>query len=100
METKRKATYTVEIPIRFTYTANNEMGDKEFLESVEKEVYKRLENGYFDVFIDKAEVVSKLTHRTREEIIAEKKKWDEFFESITTVQPEKQNIFFGFIKRG
>ena len=73
---ERKATYTVEIPIKFTFCGNNSLSGEDLLKEAIIECYKRLESGYFDVLEDKVEVVDKKTHYT----LAEKKEMDKQWE--------------------
>ena len=78
-EKKRQATYTINVPIQITFATDCDIDVEELYEKARKEVTKRLVSGYFDVLTEKVEVVDKLPHRTRQEILAEKKAWDEFF---------------------
>lgn len=78
-EKKRQATYTINVPLQITFAADCDITEEELYSTAEKEVYKRLASGYFDVLTAKIDVVSKLPHRTRQEILAEKKAWEEFF---------------------
>ena len=67
---KRQATYTVSIPLQFTFVSDDEIRTTDFLRVAQEELLKRLENGYFDVKITKLIVEDKETHYTREEKIA------------------------------
>ena len=68
----RKATYTLEVPIRITFCANSDIEEAELYEIAKQETYRRLENGYFDVLENELDIVKKEVHKTREERIAER----------------------------
>lgn len=80
---KRKATYTMSVPICFTFCGNDDWDCNDIFENAKKELFKRLENGYFDVFPEKLNVEKKLTHRTKEEIKKEKDEWDKFLRGLS-----------------
>ena len=75
---ERKATYTVEVPIKFTFCASNSLDCYELHEAAKKELVRRLVNGYFDVLSERAEVVDKVTHYTLEEKIQQEREWENF----------------------
>lgn len=95
---KRRATYTVEVPIRFTYSADNDLTCMELIENAQQELNRRLENGYFDVLTEKLNVVDKKTHYTREELQAQKERWDEILSTINKPEPKPVNIFVKIFK--
>lgn len=97
---KRRATYTVEVPIRFTYLADNDMSLEELHISAEKELEQRLINGYFDVLNKKLEIVDKVTHYTREEKQEQDKRWAEILDTISAPGPKRINIFATIFKGG
>ena len=74
---ERKATYTVEVPIKFTFCASNSLDCYELHDAAKKELVRRLANGYFDVLGERAEVVDKVTHYTREEKLEQERLWNE-----------------------
>ena len=76
---ERLATYTVEVPIRFTFASSSNLDCKELHDACKKELKRRLENGYFDVLENKVEVVDKDIHYTREEKIEREKYWQMIF---------------------
>lgn len=75
---ERKATYTVEVPIKFTFAGNNDLSGDDLFKVAIKECYKRLESGYFDVLENELHIRNKLTHYTREEIRERNRQWEEF----------------------
>ena len=97
---KRRATYTVEVPIRFTYSADSDLDREQLLISAEKELEQRLINGYFDVLDKKLQVVDKVTHFTREEIREQKKMWDEILNTMHNPEPKPVNVFVKIFKGG
>lgn len=64
---KRQATYTISVPMQITFVADNDLDADEFSEVAKQEVFKRLANGYFDVYPDKYDILKKETHYTTEE---------------------------------
>ena len=76
---KRQATYTAEVPIKFSFLADNELSGDELFEVAKKELMKVLASGYFDVETKRVEVVDKVTHYTKEEKEAQNKMWAEIF---------------------
>lgn len=78
----RKATYTMSVPLQFTFCGENNWDCNEIFENAKKELYKRLANGYFDVLVEKLDVEKKLTHRTKEEIKKEKEDWENFLKGL------------------
>jgi hypothetical protein len=95
---KRRATYTVEVPIRFTYSADSDLDREQLLASAEKELEQRLINGYFDVLEKKLEIVDKVTHYTREEKLAQEKMWEDIIATINKPEPKPVNIFVKIFK--
>ena len=95
---KRRATYTVEVPIRFTYSADNDLSGLELHKSAQDELKNRLVNGYFDVITKDLEVVDKVTHYTREEIREQNRMWDEILANIHKPEPKRVNIFVKIFK--
>ena len=81
-EVKRQATYTVEVPIRFTYSADNDLDCEELHKSAIKELEQRLVNGYFDILLKRLDVVDKVTHYTREEKKKMDEDWERFFGKV------------------
>lgn len=79
---KRRATYTINVPIQITFATDNDLTPEELFEQSKAEVLKRLANGYFDVLLEKVDVVSKIKHRSREEIAEENRAWESFFSSL------------------
>ena len=81
---KRMATFTVKVPIQFTFAGDNELDceDEEFFKVATTELYKRLHNGYFDVLENELERTKKVTHYTREEIRERNRQWDEIFMGV------------------
>ena len=79
---KRRATYTINVPIQITFAADNDLTAEELFEQSKGEVLRRLSNGYFDVLLEKVELIEKVKHRTREEIAEENKAWNDFFSSL------------------
>jgi hypothetical protein len=79
---KRRATYTVNVPIQFTFAADNDLDCEELFKVATQELFKRLENGYFDVLTEKLEVPNKITHYTREEIRARNEMYDKIFRGL------------------
>ena len=78
LEVERKATYTVEVPIRFTFADKNMLSGDDLFKAAIAECHKRLESGYFDVLTQELHVRNKVTHYTREEIRERNRQWDEF----------------------
>ena len=79
---KRMATFTVKVPIQFTFAGDNDLDREEVIEVATAELYKRLNNGYFDVLENELEVPKKVTHYTREEIRERNRQWDEIFMGV------------------
>ena len=77
-EVKRQATYTVEVPISFTFDADYDLDSREARELAYKELDIRLINGKFKVFEKLLEVIHKDIHRTREEKERANREWEEF----------------------
>ena len=75
---KRKATFTVKVPIQITFVADDKLDCEELFKFAEKEIEKRLESGYFDVLNQQIEVVDKITHYSRDEIRQRNRAWQEF----------------------
>ena len=96
---ERRATYTVEVPIKFTYSADNDLDREELLASAEKELQNRLINGYFDVLTKRLNIVDKVTHFTREEKRAQEKEWEEIVSLVIGEEkPKKVSIFAKIFK--
>lgn len=85
MEKKRQATYTIEIPIRFTVAGDNDMDCKELFDWAVKQAYERLQSGYFDVMENDVEIINKITHYTRKELLEREKAWQKFFKETGAV---------------
>lgn len=97
---ERRATYMVEVPIRFTYSAGNDLNEEEVLKSAEKELQNRLISGYFDVLTDKLDIVQKVTHYTREEKKAQNKAWEEIISFVIGEEkPKKVSIIAKIFRR-
>ena len=79
---KRKVTYTVTLPIRFSFLADNDLTLDEFYEVVKSELNKRLEDGYFDILPEEYCVVNKVAHYTREEKLAQNRVWNEILSNM------------------
>lgn len=77
MKKERLATYTMEVPLRFTFVAGNNLTISEFYAMAEKELLKRLDNGYFDIVEEEMSVVKRIVHYTREELEEEERVWKE-----------------------
>lgn len=97
---ERRATYTVEVPIRFTFSDSNDLDRDKLINQAQEELNRRLENGYFDVLTKKLDVVNKVTHYTREEIQAQNKRWEEILSTINKPEPKSVNIFVKIFKGG
>ena len=82
MEKKRLATYTVQVPLQFTFASDNLLDCDELIEEAKKELEKRLVNGYFDVLDKDISITNKITHYTREEIRERNRQWKEFLMGI------------------
>lgn len=79
---KRLATYTVEVPLKFTFAGDNLLDRDELISEALKELDKRLNNGYFDILEKKLSITDKVTHYTREEIRERNRQWAEFLRGI------------------
>ena len=79
---KRKATFTVTVPIQIVFVADNDVDADEFEKIVEKETYRKLVDGNFEVFTDRYDIAKKRTHYTDKELKAQKKIWDEIFNDV------------------
>ena len=79
---KRMATFTVKVPIQFTFAGDNELDCEDLIKVATTELYKRLHNGYFDVLEKELEIPKKVTHYTREEIRERNRQWDEIFMGV------------------
>lgn len=84
MEKKRQATYTVQVPIQFTFVYDNDIDLDELYKRITVEAYKRLtdgnpQSGYFDVLEKDIEIVNTCVHKTREEIEQEDRAWRLFW---------------------
>lgn len=82
MEKRRKATYTVRVPMQFSFLADSDLTIEELAAVVSLELNKRLADGYFDVLPSDFEITEKVKHYTREEKLAQKKLWDEIFANM------------------
>ena len=82
MEKKRLATYTVQVPLQFTFAGDNLLDCDELIEEAKKELEKRLVNGYFDVLDKDISITNKITHYTREEIRERNRQWQKFLMGI------------------
>ena len=82
MEKKRLATYTVQVPLQFTFAGDNELDRDELIEEAKKELEKRLVNGYFDVLDKDISITNKITHYTREEIRERNRQWQKFLMGV------------------
>ena len=84
MEKKgRLATWTATVPIKITFAADERLDGDEVFEAAIKEIHKRtedgnVESGYFDILWEEVAIVEKEIHRTRAEILEEKRQWLEF----------------------
>lgn len=70
----RKVTYTVNIPIQFTFCATNNLDIEEFHDLVVKEARKRLESGhiesgYFDILENDWCIRENKPHFSKEELL-------------------------------
>ena len=79
---KRLATYTVQVPLQFTFAGDNLLDCDELIEEAKNELKKRLVNGYFDVLDKHISITNKITHYTREEIRERNRQWQEFLMEI------------------
>ena len=79
---KRLATFTVKVPIQFTFAGDNNLDCEELIEAATKELYRRLSNGYFDIVEKDLEITNKITHYTREEIKARDEMWDRILRGL------------------
>ena len=77
MKKERLATYTVEVPLKFTFATNSDLGFNELYALALKELYKRLDNGYFDLVEKKLDIVNKVIHYTKEELAEQERIWKE-----------------------
>ncbi len=77
MEKKRLATYTVQVPLQFTFAGDNELDRDELIAVAKKELEKRLVNGYFDVLDKKISITNKITHYTLAEKREQNRQWAE-----------------------
>ena len=82
MNKKRLATFTVEVPLKFTFAADNDLQCQELHEAAVKELNKRLKSGFFDVLDERLEVVDKITHYTLEEKREINRRWQEMLWGI------------------
>ena len=80
---KRLATFTVKVPLQFTFAGDNELDCDDLIKTAKAELYKRLDNGYFDIVESELEIPKKVTHYTREELRERNRKWDEIFKGVT-----------------
>lgn len=78
----RMATYTMRVPLQFTFCGDNDWDCNEIFENAKKELYKRLANGYFDVLVEKLDVDKKMTHYTREELEEQDRAWLESIKGV------------------
>ena len=70
----RKATYTMKVPIVFTFCADYGIEEEELYEIATKEAHRRLyENGYFDLLEKELDCIKEEVHKTREERLAERR---------------------------
>ena len=74
----RRATYVIKVPIQFTFVADNDIDLDTLYRVANKELERRLENGYFDVLHEDIDVVSRRTHYSREELEAQRKSFSLF----------------------
>ena len=82
MEKKRLATYTVQVPLQFTFAGDNLLDCDELIAVAKQELEKRLVNGYFDVLDKDISITNKITHYTREEIRERNRQWQKFLMGI------------------
>lgn len=78
---KKNATYTVEVPIRFTFTEDKNLNGSDLISRAEQELEKRLVNGCFDIIADKLDVVSKVVHYSKKEKEEQNDFWAQIFAS-------------------
>ena len=96
---ERRATYMVEVPIRFTYSAYNDLDIDELSRSAENELENRLINGRFEVLTNKLNVTKTGVHFTREEKRAQEKEWEEIVSLVIGEEkPKKVSIFAKIFK--
>ena len=74
----RKVTYTVNIPIQFTFCATNDIDIEEFHDLVVKEARKRLESGhtesgYFDILENDWCIRENKPHFSKEELLEQQR---------------------------
>ena len=95
---KRRATYTVEVPIRFRFSAEADIGEYERYAMAEKELEQRLINGRFEVLTKQLDIVDKAIIYTREEKQESQRQWEEIIKDLVIPEPKKTNIFVTIFK--
>ena len=88
---KRRATYTVELPIRFTFLAYNDMSNEEWKQCINRELNRVLDDGYLSTYEERAVVVKKDIHYTTEEKREIEKNEKEIDELIKKLNARKQS---------
>lgn len=78
MEKRRQATYTIKCPIQITVCGDNSLDGDELFAFAIKQIYQRLENGYFDVLEKDVEIADKKTHYTLAELQEQDRQWNLF----------------------
>ena len=81
-EAERTATYFVQVPIKFCFTALNGLDRDDIINLAYAEIDKRLGNAQVSIDSREIEIVKKWTNYSEKEILEKERKWKEFLKNL------------------